>query len=122
MNAAVNRNAFCALERFGVNHVHRTGIFPDANQNAATVLGDGQVIGMPAESHLFQYFRRLSIHNIHDGFRFVADIDALPIGRKGDAVWEFDSVDHLHYLIGRRIDYVYRVAGAVGDVDSSGSG
>src|SRR6267378_1761105 len=120
VHAAVDRNAFRAFERTRIDHIHGAGIFANSDEYPAAVLGDSQVIGVATERHFLHNFCGLSIHNIHDGFRFVADVDPFPIGRKGDAVGQFDAPNHLNHLVDRGIDYVHSISSAVGYINPGG--
>jgi len=46
-----------------------------------------KLLGWPLSATFFNIFCGLSIDYIHDGFRFVADVDPFPIGRKKVTPW-----------------------------------
>src|SRR5262249_37233017 len=61
----------------------------------------------------------LAVEHVERAVGLVADIDPRTVGRGRDSMGRLDAFDLLHHLVGRGIDDVDAVAGAVGDVDES---
>src|SRR5713101_5005625 len=120
VHAGVHGNGFCERERAGIDEVERAGKRANADDDAAAVFGDGDVVGPPGKGNFAQNFARLRVDHIEDAFRFIADVNARAVGRKVNAVGQFDAANDLDDFISCGVDDVDGVRGAVGDVDARG--
>src|SRR5207245_4566148 len=93
-------------------------VFRDADDDPVAVPGDRDVVGVAAQAHFLDDFAGLAIHDVQRAVGLVADVYARAVGSEVDPVGRLDALDHLHDLVGRRIDDVNAVAGAVGRIDA----
>ena len=89
----------------------------DRHHHALAVGRHRDVVGPPAQRNLFADLAGFLIDDIERGVCFIADVNRLAVGREGDAMRRFDALDHLHDLVGRRIDHVHVIAGTVGHIN-----
>ncbi len=88
------------------------------DDDAPAVIGHRDVVGAAAQVDLLDDLAGLLVHHVERVVGFVAEVDALAVGREADAVRGFHAVDYLHHLVGNRIDDADLVAGGVGGVDA----
>lgn len=60
----------------------------------------------------------LAVEHVERAVVLVAYINPRAVRSERDAVHRLRTLEHLHYLVGRGIDHVDAVAGAVGDLDA----
>jgi hypothetical protein len=72
-----------------------------------------------AQRHFLDQRAARAVEHVERGISLVADIDPRAVGRGRDAVGGLDALDLLDNLVGRGIDDVDAVAGAVGHIDES---
>src|SRR6266481_2992504 len=86
VDASVHGNALRSLERSCVDHVHDSRLRPYTHQHPVTIFSNGNVVRAAAERHFLQNFPALFIQHVKHTLRFIADVDARPIGRESDAM------------------------------------
>jgi hypothetical protein len=119
VQAPVDRDALGPRERRGIDDVERAGLAGNADHHATAVLGHRDVVGMIAQRHLLDELAALALEHVERGIGLIAGVDLATVGRKTDPMRPLDPLDDLHDLVGRRIDDVNAVAGAVGHVDAN---
>src|ERR1700674_1283315 len=86
VHRAIHWDALYFLERGRVDYIEDAGLLPDANQHLTSIFGDGEVVRPIAERYLAKNLPALSIHNVEDALRFIADVNACSIRRESDAM------------------------------------
>ena len=76
----------------------------DRHHHAFAVGRHRDVVGPPAQWNLFGDLAGFLIDDIERGIGFIADVDRLAVGRKRHTVRGLDALDHLHDLVGGRVD------------------
>src|SRR6202040_1855024 len=117
MQPAVYRHAFGPRQGCRIDDIERARIAGDADHDAA-VPGHRDIVGVGTQRDLLDQLARLAVENIKGRIDFVADIDPGTVGRECNSVHTLDPLDLLDHLVGRGINDVDAVAGAVGDVDA----
>jgi len=100
--------------------VERARKSANADDYAAAIFGDGNVVGSTGKGNLTQDFTGLRVNHIERALGFTADVHAGAVRRKIDPMWQFNAADDLHNFVGRGVDDVHGVGGAVGDIDARG--
>src|SRR6266481_9199100 len=117
VDAPVHGDALRSLQRSCVDHVYDSRLRPYAHQHPVSIFSNGNVVGAAAERHFPQNFPAPSIYHVEHALRFIADVDARPIGRESDAMRQFYATYHLHYFVCGGINHVDRIASAVRHID-----
>ena len=81
-----------ALELDGIDDVERAWVSRDGDHDPP-VLGDRDVVRMPAERDLLDEVAGLLVEHVKRGIGFVADIDPRAVGRERHAVGGLDALD-----------------------------
>src|SRR5438046_10467673 len=103
MHADIHGNALHARQLSCVDHVNDARIRPYADQHAAAIFSDGEVIRPSDERDFLFNLSAFSIDYIEHAVRFVADVNARSIGSDSNAMRLLYTPAYFHNDIGDRI-------------------
>ncbi len=109
VDAALGRDRLHALERSGVDDVHRARRRDDADVDAAAVAADRDVVGTARQRNLLRRLQRLRVHDVQRLLGLAAEVQPAPVGRRGRAVIDRHVRDFADDAMRRRIDEVHVV-------------